>query len=379
MDGLVNFSEFTEFPLKCFKVYGLVPYDNGTSGLRKEKLLKIYRYFVFTNLSMCVLMYAVYVKQNAKNLTLITENVPLPGYGILAMAKSILILAKKQEFKDLVETLNELFPKNEKEQKTFNTRSYFKSYKLMERVVAFIVSSSAASFAIVPVVNFILTGTWIDKLPFDNCYPFNQYDVKYYNFVFVWTCFNIMNTIMSLLGPDLILYAFITLISMNFDILCIRLRKLKVNSVPDNAEKLIELVKLHKTLIRLSENLEKIYSPSIFTNFFGASVLICLAGYQVTVGTDFDILVKFIIHLAASMVQILMVCYYGSKLTGASLNVSDAIYDCGWNHKWSQEESRKLKMTLMMVDQRSQKPTFISAYKFTVVSLSAFTTVSIQE
>lgn len=377
MDGLVSSFEFIQFPLKCLKVYGLIPYDNGDGKWLKKRLLAIYHYFLIANLSICMLMFVFYVKNNLTRLELITENVALPGYGVLAIVKSISILLRRAEFQDLVDTLTELFPKNKEDQKAFNIRSYFRGYKLVEQVSAFLITLACLGFIVVPIGKFAMTGIWIRKFPFENAYPFDEYDEKFFAPIFVWTCFNMSTCLMSLLGPDLILYAFITLISMNFDILCTRLRRLKDVPTAETAKKLVKLVKLHRTLIRLSDNLEQIYSPSIFINVFGSSVLICLAGYAASTAVDVYMVLKFTQLLVGSLVQVMIVCYCGTKLTDASLKVSNAAYDCGWNGEWKRKESREIKMALLMMVQRSQKPTVITAYKFTVVSLNAFTTASI--
>lgn len=230
------------------------------------------------------------------------------------------------------------------------------------------------NFGLAPVVRFLVTQDWYEKLPFNGWYPFDEYDPKYYNFVFVWHLFSIIITIASLLGPDLILYAFITLISLQFDILCDRLEKLKDFPSEEVYEQLSELVKLHETLIRLSTSLQRIYSISILFNFTGSSILICLVGYQVSMGIELENLVKFMILLTASLVQVLMLCYFGNKLSEASKKVADAAFCSGWH----ETENRKLRNAMLLLIQRSQKPNVMTAYKFSVVSLEAFTTVGLR-
>lgn len=87
---------------------------------------------------------------------------------------------------------------------------------------------------------------------------------------------------------------------------------------------------------------------------------------------SFENVVKYFGMLFYALLQIFMLCYYGSKLTTASENVAGAVYDSGWNNRVNQ----KRNIPLMLLLQRSQKPTIITAYKFAVVSLKAFGTVS---
>lgn len=151
-----------------------------------------------------------------------------------------------------------------------------------------------------------------------------------------------------------------------------RLRKLKFVSTLDVHKKLAELVKIHETLIRLSESLEKIYRISIFFNFFGSSIILCLIGFQFSIEINPEMLAKYFLFMTVSFVQILILCFYGNKLTTASESVNDAVYDTGWDVKGD----KLFKSYLLMMMQRSQKPSTLSAFKFAVVSLKSFTTVS---
>lgn len=379
MAKLLNLLDFVRFPFKCCKVFGFDPYKAGDENISwKRKLMSIYHQLVVANLILILVMTIIFVKKNIRDLALTTETVPGTGYAVLAIVKSVSISMRQQEFRDLMETLKGLFPKTVDEESSLEAKKYFKGYKRMERVFASIMCSVAVIFLVVPVIKLLLTGVWIDKLPFPMWFPFNEFNPWFYNLAFLWQMNNLFITIVSLLGPDLILYAFITLICMQYDNLCKRL--LVIGDDPnfrtpatDASEKFIELVKLHETLIRLSRNLEKIYSASIFFNFFGSSILICLVGYQISVGIKSEILVKFAVFLAASSIQILLLCYYGNKLTTASGNVAEAAYASGWNKR----EMKEQKTFLLLMIQRSQRPAVISAFKFSVVSLNAFTTVSL--
>lgn len=371
MDVLVRFSDFVAYPFKCFKVFGLIPYDPVEEQTWRKKLLKVYHYVVIADQILTLFMMSVFIKEHVKELTLVTESSPGCGYALLAVVKSISIYMRKEEFKDLMETLDDLFPKTQREQNIFKVRKYVKGYRRMQKIFSTIAISVGVIFMIAPVIKLILTGVWNDKLPYEGWYPFDEHDPRFYTFVWLWQIGISCITVVSILGPDLILYAFITMISMQFDILCRQLRSLKNFSRDEIYRELLELVKLHNTLIRLSNNLEKIYSVSILFNFMGSSILICLVGYQVTVGISTENLVKFIIFLTGSLVQVLILCYYGNKLSFASENVSIAVYSSGWERG----ENRRMRNAVLLMMQRSQKPSFISAYKFSKVSLEAYATV----
>lgn len=367
MSELVNFADFVKLPLICFHLFGLNLKVFANKRSRNRNIQTVLFYFVIGNLATSVVMFAIYFKENSDDLSSITENLPSVGYALLSVVKTLSIVKRRKKFDEVFETLSELFPRSKTEQESSNVREIFNTYKRNERFFAIMVVFTGLSFILVPVVRLLLTGVWISKLPYQTWYPFDECDPINYNLAFLWHVFINFMTILTLLGPDTALYAFITLISLQFKVLCQRIQEIKKQSVSD-------LVKYHQTLIRLTENLEKIYSFSILFNFVGSSVLICLLGYQISGEMSLENFFRFPVFLLAAMVQIFILCYYGSKLTNASAQVSDSVY----NSRWYIDDSIKLKNSLLLMLHRSQKPSVISAEKFTIVSLKSFSSVSLK-
>lgn len=364
----MELSDFVGFPIKCFKFFGVNLLNPTGDATWKAKLLEIYRCFTIVNFCLILLSLFTFVIKHITDSASVAQ--PAIGYFFLAIVKSMTFKHYRKEVSETVEILDELFPRTTGSQKVLNVAKYLKSYKVLERALSLMIYSVGSLFFAVPVFKFILTGIWINKLPYLNWFPFDEYDPKFYNFVFLWEAFNSFSTIASVLAPDLTLYAFITLISMHFDSLCQSLRDLK--NVPEAQVKkqFIELIELHQTLMKLSGNLEKIFSISIFFNFLGSSIFICLACFQAFIGTNSNIKADSLLLLVSSLTQILLLCFFGTKLSTASGNVADAAYDSGW--------SVESKFFLLMIIRRSQKPAVITAYKFSPVSLNAFMNVSIE-
>lgn len=132
-----------------------------------------------------------------------------------------------------------------------------------------------------------------------------------------------------MLGSDLFFYSFIVSLSMQFEILSEQLQELKAHE--SNKVILGELIERHKTLIRLSDNVDKIFSISILANFLASSVFICLLAYQAAIETNAENILKYSIILLISLLQVFNICYHGSKLTSASEKVADSAYSSGWN------------------------------------------------
>lgn len=353
---------------------GLVSHENNNNQSWRLKMLqKAYSYFVYISLTyfMCTVM--VSMIQNVSNLGLFTELLSTFGYGFLAIIRMVSINSARKEFGDLMETLEELFPKTRVDQRAFETRTYYMNFRLMRRLVSGFIMSGGIIFLVGPLSKLILTGTWINKLPFPNWYPFDPYDPRIYNFVLLSQMHHIVCINASLVGPDMMLYAFCTLISMEFDILCNCIKGLEDEKSPQNANQILKsFIERHKTLIRLSENLEKIFSVLIFFNFFEGSLFICMYGYQITISTTLTDFVQYTNLLLVTLVQVFMICYYGNKLTIASEKVAQAAFESGWQHRTYDQENKNLIMILL----RSQKPIVLTAYKFAVVFLQVYSTVS---
>lgn len=256
-------------------------------------------------------------------------------------------------------TLRDLFPRSVKDQEASNVRKVFKSYKWKEQFYSSVVFSVGFAFILLPVLRFFLTGIWINKLPHETWLPYNVSSPLNYNLTLLWVNFIVFLAVTTLVGSDTTLYLVITLISMQFDILCRKLREMEKDTFSD-------LVKFHQTLIRLSDNVEEIFSLSIFFEF-GSSILICFVGYEVSIDASMDSLIRNPIFLIAEMVQIFVLCYYGSKLMNASERVTDSLYSSCWYI----DDNLRLKNSIILMLQRSQKPSVISVEKFSIISLKA--------
>lgn len=283
MVALVRFSDFVSFQLKAFKLIGLVSQDSDLNEpLRLRLIQKVYHYFVILSLMyfLCTLMLSMW--ENIDNLAMFTELLSTFGYAVLAIVRMVSINLRRNEFGNLMNTLNKLFPKTNEDQEASETRKCYDRFNVMRRIISGFIMSGGLIFLVGPFTKFISTGNWINRLPFPIWFPFDPYNPSIYNFVLLWQLHDIICINASLVGPDMMLYAFCTLISMEFDNLCKRIRELENASSNDVSQKINEMIVRHQLLIRLSENLEKIFSVVIFFNFFEASLLICMYGYQIT-------------------------------------------------------------------------------------------------
>jgi odorant receptor len=369
MAALISFSDFVGFPLNCFKVFGVTPQETNQTSKVKRIFLEIWRFLAFFTLTIPSVLMINFIRENRKNLSLIAESAAPNGYLFLAFVKTIFIFRKRKCFKRILGTLSDMFPKSIEEQKIFKVVNYLKSYKRIERFVTLLIGFASFNFVAVKFANFALFGTWYEKkLPVENWFPFDKYDPVWYNFVILWTILFSIFFNGGLIGSDLILYSFVTLITLQYEILSEELENMKAI---DGKEMFDELIKQHQKLLEVSRDLEEVFSPSILVNFVASSILICMFGYQILVEFNLELLFKFASPLTASVLQILMICRCGQMLTEAAGKLTFSAYNSDWS-----SDQKKLKTSLVLMMQKSQQPSVITAGKFRVVSFEAFAAVS---
>jgi len=374
MAELVSISDFIGFPLKCFKAVAYPFFEENflrpSNWIERIRNLLLYFYYAFVALTFLSLQVQMLVLMSKSgDLAIFTTQVPLFISIAVFYIKLIFISWKKPQMKDLLATLTKLFPATKEEQEAYDVKNYLPGYKRFERIFAFALNLDGILFNLAPIIDYFKTGLWYRKLPFENWFPFDEFDPRYYHFVYAWFIFATATLNLSCLAADCLLLSFITLIAMEFDILGKKLRNIAKN------KNVSELVERHKTLMRLSDDLEEIYSFSILVNFTGSSIFLCLVAFELSIGVDPEILSKLMSFLVSSIIQMWLLCFYGQKLIDASEKVADEAY----NSDWYETDNKDVKRAVQLIILQSRRPACLTALKFSKVSLEAFSTVSFSQ
>lgn len=368
----VKFSEFIKIQLLCLKVSGLDPLRDDNDKSWKSYLLNFYQHFFIVNLIICQLLGCVSIILRNNNVEVITRLMFSSLITFLSCVKSCEIFLKRKLFKDILESCEKLFPKNLEDQQKINLQRHFKSFKLVQKtflgLAAFAFGILFAGLA----YKIASTGSWLQKFPIEFVFPYDEYDPKYHAFTFIWLYGISIIASYIVLGADLLLYAFITLIIIQYDQLRFNIKRLDHVFESRFRNEVKQIVKLHTTLTKLANSLQELFAFSIFTNFFGSSLLLCVVGYQVAEGSNLENLILYWSLLVFSLVQVLLMCFHGQKLTDASEQVAEAALEL----KWHEPEGKRLKHVVQLMIIRSQSPSILSAFKFSKISLRAFVSVS---
>ncbi|XP_047539191.1 odorant receptor 4-like [Vanessa atalanta] len=183
--------------------------------------------------------------------------------------------------------------------------------------------------------------------------------------------------LVNICSADHLLYVCCTHLRVQFSLLQYDLSNIvKKNNFLSNHDlglveaELVELIKWHQALIRLSNNLEMIYSKSTLYNFVSSSVLICLTGFNVVAIQNVAFAIMFLVFLTASLLQIYLLCFFGDLLMKSSMEVRDAVYNCKWYYL-----NAKIRKNLIIVHSRAQEPCKLTAFGFSDVNLRAFMSI----
>lgn len=338
----------------------------------RNKLKKVYFWFVIGNSCMITFMVVMYIKENISDVELIVNNVPSTASPAFTIFKLVALHRALPKLREVVDKLDDLFPKSSREHKHYKVHSFLKFNTRVQRFIMFMQKANLFIFIGAPLIKKVFLGIPIEKLPLEFWYPFNQNNRMIFPFVFVWQIFCIVITNASMSGLILLFYAAITMLSMHFDILCTKLEESKSLPFNERRKKVLEFVRLHELLLEVQILLEDIYSLSVFIHLATCAVFICLSGFQALLEITFKNIVKFVEPLMLSVFSAFITCFYGQKLKNANKKLTDTACDIIWDVY----DDKKCRQMILTMIQRSQQTKGLSALKLMDISYKTFTLVS---
>lgn len=175
-----------------------------------------------------------------------------------------------------------------------------------------------------------------------------------------------------MLSTDALLYALITVVAMEFDILKLDFLDLQLEAERNRTEKLKSLVLRHCKLFEVADKLEKIFELIFLFGFVLSSLVMCYIAFILSITNDVASFVYFVPLFATVCGQMLLLCVYGQKIMESSFDVADGIFCC--NLEDQNDVALTKQFVLIMV--RAQKSKRLSAMGFFNVTLENFTSVS---
>nr|WCC57455.1 odorant receptor 58.2 [Papilio glaucus] len=328
---------------------------------------------------------------------------PCVGYTILCIVKSCKLFFHQPVYERLISELRDMWPRcavTREEHDVVRTAIT----KLKFTVKGYYYCNVALFFIFVspPFVAIIKRATGLEtplRLSFSYWFPFDPFQHGHFEVIAViqmWHCFV---TLCFMLATDLLFCVFISHITTQFDLLAIKIKRMfyvplddqligtyplanynmnsKHDIEPDGNNELekkyemllVEIILSHRTLIRLSRDVEQQFTFALLINFINGSIIICFCGYCsvfVEKWNEFN----YKIFLITATLQIWIFCSYGQKLLDSSEGIADAVYCCGWYNA-----PQRIKRSLIIILYRAQRQVCITTYGFSVISMASYSTI----
>ena len=369
----VNFGSFTNFPLLLFRIVSFNFYQLKDGANYKERSFYFAR-DIYTKIFLVCYFYA-FVSNVVLIITSETLNTAAPS--ILDALGFLLVTTKiwntylhKKAIWNIFQELEFIFNRQTDQSKKPIIKKYLDDYNRLVTIYAVTITIllSAVAFPIVPYL-FYGTMQFVSKYWF----PFDAFTTLNYPFVYAWINWNAWNGLIFFLGAEATLYALITLISMEFDILKTNLTNIKTFPKQEKMQELHNLINHHNNLLEICDKLQDIYSFTFLMSFVTSSMIMCLIAFILSLpGSNFNSYLFYVPYLASSLGQVLLLCMFGQKLMDSSESVTEGVFYCGWE----EFDDITLKKHFILVIMRAQRIKRMTTMGFADISLETFTTVS---
>ncbi|KAI4464842.1 odorant receptor [Holotrichia oblita] len=147
----------------------------------------------------------------------------------------------------------------------------------------------------------------------------------------------------------------------------------KLESNTDNIIKhtLTNCIIHHNALIRFVNQIETIFSFGLLAQLLGSIIVICNTGFFLLLvspaSLQFGMLFSYFITM---MAQLMLYCWYGNEIMLKSTEIGESCYLSDWYTC-----NLSVRKSIFIVMERSRRPLVISALKFSILSLTALTSV----
>lgn len=370
----ISFESFIKFPLNLFKLifFYLHPKDLNVSNKSKVSYYgrKSVESFVLLVLILIILQLFAYGMLNPDNFASFAGTVANSCSGVLIGVKIMRLLQQKDNIDAIFKELGDLFLSRSARKSSYRVKKYLEEYlRVAKWVTGFSFLSIFLTFT-PPLIDYLIFGAMKPALNY--WFPFDIFQRSTFPIALVWTDLAAYFCAILHLGTDLLLFALITVITMEFDFLQLDFKALGKESKSEQSKSANKLIDHHNHLLKLSENLQDIYGPIFLLSFLISSIIACLILFQVLIAESDVSANSFLIPFLIVMVgQNLLLCAFGQKMIDSSTGVADGICSCDWTD-FGDEKMRK---KIILVIARAQRPMKLSAMRFTDVSLQSYTSV----
>ncbi|CAH2096947.1 unnamed protein product [Euphydryas editha] len=404
--NIIDYDESFNLAKKIMKIVGLRATLNDTKFARMGWNLLFW--FNFTNIVVSAILEATNMFQMASVGTFfdLFTMMPCVGYLVVVLSKAYKIKCYKSVFENLIYEPRSMWPTGNitKEEHKIITDGLGR-LRLVVKVYVFcngLLGTILTAPSLVSWIKSRYDQETQPQLPFFYWLPFDPLIGYRYEIMFVLQTFHCFLAAGFMLSGDLLFVMFLSHITTQFSLLAIRIKKLLYVPIDDQLiesyplaayrklhatnneienshdlkeneqivkEELIQIIHQHQALIRLSGDVENMYTFSLLVNFLNSSIIICFCLFCCAFYEKWNEFAYKLFFITAIM-QIWMLCWYGQQLLDTSTGVAEALYNCGWYMA-----SKSVKKSILIMIHRSQKRVYITTYGFSIISLECYSTI----
>lgn len=369
----IDFNSFVKFSHFTFKLvfFDFRPIDENASSY--EKFVNSFKKFYFRlwTLSSCLatVSFITYFVTNLDDFVVASVSIPNIVTSVMIGSKFMIVHFRKAEIWQIEQDLKVFFVRRVGENSKYKIKTYFDGYQKIMKVYGLTIFSLFVPI-FMPVFTYIFKGHM--ELPVKYWFPFDAFRPTNFPFALMWMEFNNWYYCLFLLACDSLLYALITIIAMEFDILKDDLLNLKFPPKHERVGMIKSFTERHNKLMELGDKLQNIFSLTFLFSLVISSFVLCFIAFQLSTTKDMSVYGFFVPYFLMTTGQVLLLCFYGHKMVDSSEAVVDGVYNCGWENFGDESFKRQLILILLRA-QRAQK---LTAMNFSDVTLESFTTVS---
>ncbi|XP_076677955.1 odorant receptor 4-like [Andrena cerasifolii] len=146
-----------------------------------------------------------------------------------------------------------------------------------------------------------------------------------------------------------------------------------VNEEENTAKRIDALIKRHRHLLKLSEQLNDVISSVLIVQLFSSCLLICTTGFQFIFSLselDGVMMIKTFMVMSTCLSQLFAYSYVGDYLTVQMEGIGYSFYSSSWY-----DLPRYLSRDIVLILLRSQRPVHLTAGKFIVVNMESYMSI----
>ena len=370
----INLDTFTKFALLSFlMIFFDYQHLNENASLKIKfnyYAKKFFNMFAIVSLFVASFQIIMFGIVNSANFNVVIRAISDTSAVSFITVKGLILFLRKDNIREILEGLKTLFESRDNgHEKPVKMILFFVGHNRVMKIYAAIFIS----------VNLVCVVFWLPYLTNGSVYfltnfwfPFDENNVTMFPFVQLWTQWITYLTSSFLVASNSLIYALVTIISMEFDLLKKDLKFIKLKTKNELSINMACFIDRHNKLFEISEKVKFVFEPIFLFNFLISSFIMCVASFQLlsTLSDSLTYMID-IVYLATFASQIWLLCSLGQKLINSSLAVSDEIYGCNWTDL----DDNKFKKQLIIVMVRAQRPMKLTAMGFVDISLETFAAV----